>query len=321
MKTVLAAVLLFAYPLLASEDPKLRQQANELADRAIAASRPTPWPPYHAEVRFRSVGPDGTSIEGTQVVDYQAQNARRREISAGRYHALMVISPTAAGASDTEPLPPPAVRKLEKLFPAYWIRFDKEDVILDVRDSTVLGRPARCIQFQSNFGSQSRNAEACYDNAMGVLVHFRFGGETIDSSDWNKFAGVWLPGHIEETEDGRPTVTLDQSFTQVDSFPADTFVVPPGAASYSRCEAFQGATGISMPQPPAGPGDNVDDIVVQGQIERDGRVSNPSVLKSKRPDLNAEALQLITQWTFHPTMCNGEVTRSRGTFTLHFKGR
>ena len=117
----------------------------------------------------------------------------------------------------------------------------------------------------------------------------------------NKFAGVWLPKHIEQSEDGRLTVALDQSFTQVDSFPADTFVVPPGAASYSRCETFQGATGISMPQPPAGSGDNVDDIVLQGQIERDGRVTNPSILKSKRPDLNAEALQLITLWTFHPT--------------------
>jgi TonB family protein len=304
MKTVLTAALLWALPLLASEDPKLRQQASELADKAIAASRPAKWPPYHTEVSFRSVGPDGTSTEGTYVVDYQAPNTRRREISAGSYHALMVISPSAAGAADTEPLPPPAVRKLEKLLPAYWIRFDKEDIILDVRDSIVMGRPARCIQFQSNFGSQTRNAEACYDSA-----------------DWNKFAGAWLPKHIEQSEDGRLTVALDQSFTQVDSFPSDTFVVPPGAASYSRCETFQGATGISMPQPPAGPGDSADDIVVQGQIERDGGVTNAAILKSQRPDLNAEALQLITLWTFHPTRCNGEVTRSRGTFTLHFKGR
>jgi TonB family protein len=326
MKTVLTAAMfcstmLCAITLVASEDPKLRQEANELADRAIAVSRPARWAPYHSEAHFHHTSSDGSSTEGTYVIDYQAPNTRRREVSVGDFHALMIITPSGAGATETQPLLPPAAREVERIFPLYSIRFDKEDVIHDVRNSTFMGKPTRCIYFQSNFGSQTREGEACFDTAMGTLVHFRFGGQTIDSTNWTKFAGYWLPGHIEESEDGRLSMTIDQSFTAVDSFPPETFVIPPGATPFARCETFKGATGVSMPQPESGPGDNVDDIVVQGQIERDGTVTNAAILRSKRPDLNAEALQLIAQWRFRPTRCNGEVTRSRGTFTLHFKGR
>jgi TonB family protein len=76
-----------------------------------------------------------------------------------------------------------------------------------------------------------------------------------------------------------------------------------------------------MPQPASGARGPDSDVVVRGVIERDGRVSNTLVQSSERPDLNAEALGLVGQWTFLPAMCNGNPNPTEASFVVHFHGR
>jgi len=321
MKTVLIAALLCALGAFASEDPKLRQEANELAQRSIAVSTPVQWPQHHAVIEFRYTDPLGTSTEGRVTIDRESAFIHRTEIVFGDFHSLHIQGPAAVGGSKNQSLAPPGVREIQKLSPVYTIRFDHEDIINEIRTSTVQGRPARCIYFTSNFGSKSKDGEVCYDRAAGMLLHFRFGGEVIDNSNWTEFGGAWLPRHVEKSEDGRPLLSMDQTFTLVDSFPPDTFTLTGDARPFKVCTEWRRPTGVHMPQPKAGPGENVDDIVVQGRIERDGSVTTVGILSSKRPDLEAEALKVASQWTFRPAACNGEPEPSNGDFTLHFKGR
>ena len=319
MKTVLTAALLCAIPLVASEDPKLRQEANESAQRSIAVTTPKQWPPHRCVTTFRYTDAEGNTTEGVNTFDYQAPYTRRIETTYGDYHSIIVEGPGVAGGKNV--LPPPGVREMSKLTPSYTIRFDQEDVINEIRDATEQSRPARCIEFTSSFGAKSQDGEVCYDRAQGMLLHFRFGGQVIDNTNWIQFGGVWLPTHIEEMEDGRHVVTIDRAYTAVDSFPADTFTLPPDVPPFVWCKDWRRPTGLSMPQPKAGPGENIDDIVVQGRIERDGSVSNLAIRSSKRPDLDAEALQVAGQWKFRPATCESVPQSSHGDFTLHFKGR
>jgi Gram-negative bacterial TonB protein C-terminal len=321
MKTVIAAVLLCALPLIASEDPKLRQEAEELAQRSLAISENPKWPAHRRVVQFRYTDSEAVTTEGTASMDYEAPHTRRSEVSFGNYHSLHIEGPGVAGGQRTELVPPPGVREMQHVTPSYTIRFDHEDIINDIRDATVQARAARCITFTTNFGATSKDGEVCYDRGQGMLLHFQFGGKVLDNSNWTRVGAAWIPAHIEETEDGRHLITIDQTITLIDSFPPDTFTLPSGVPPYQWCTDWRRPTGLHMPQPPAGPGDNVDDIAVQGRIERDGTLTNLAIRDSKRPDLNAEALAVAAKWTFRAATCDGKAASSSADFVLHFKGR
>src|SRR5437879_1460012 len=125
MKTVLTVALLFALPLLASEDPKLRQEANELAQRSRPASTPAMWPPHRQVTEFRYTDVDGKITEGVLDLAYQAPYVLRTEISFGDYHSLNVEGPGVSGGKKNAPLAPPGVREMSQLI-RYLILFDKE---------------------------------------------------------------------------------------------------------------------------------------------------------------------------------------------------
>ena len=76
-----------------------------------------------------------------------------------------------------------------------------------------------------------------------------------------------------------------------------------------------------MPQPKPGNGGTDIEVVVRGIIAGDGRVHDAVVQSSERPDLNAEALDLIHQWVFTPALCDGKPNVTEASFTLHFQGR
>jgi TonB family protein len=56
-------------------------------------------------------------------------------------------------------------------------------------------------------------------------------------------------------------------------------------------------------------------------IGLDGKVRDALVQESDRPDLNAEALQVVQQWIFTPATCNGRPSVNEASFTVHFQGR
>jgi TonB family protein len=321
MHRLIAFVLLASIALFGAEDPKLRQRANELAQRSIAITSPVSWPPHRYTATFQYTSADGTITEGSETVADDGGNSYRTETKFGSFYSLVVKNPRMKGDKVTEPIAPPGLREMRSVRPAYTVSFDKEDVIHDIRDSTVQGRPAFCVQFVSNFGSKSQSGEICYDKAIGALLHFQFGNEVVDSSNWVPFAGLWFPSHIEKSEEGKRVISIDQAFEPVASFPTETFEVPPDARPWIWCREYRQPIGNSMPQPDAGPGDNVDDILVQGRITSDGRVTNTGIRKSGRPDLEAEALRIAQKWTFHPAMCDETPVAATGDFLLHFKGR
>jgi outer membrane biosynthesis protein TonB len=45
------------------------------------------------------------------------------------------------------------------------------------------------------------------------------------------------------------------------------------------------------------------------------------IQSSPRPDLNAEALKLVSTWKFLPLLCNDAPATVDGDFVVHFQGR
>lgn len=180
---------------LQAEDVKLREQAVHLMEVANAVSLPGGLRNYEHVVTFRVHESDGTVREGTFTRVSAGSAGHRDEITFGEYHAVIVFSGDRISQTQTT-IVPPEVRELRKRLPIQLGRFDKEDVIRSIHDANVLGRAAKCINFDTHFGATLQANQLCVDSERGALLRWQVGDEVIENADFFPIANLWEPAHI-----------------------------------------------------------------------------------------------------------------------------
>jgi len=300
------------------QDLQLRQQAVSLLERANAVSVSPSFPSLERSVTFRVLDSATGPQQGTFIRMVVRGSGRRDEVTFGSFHMLNIYTPGQLATVRTSELLPAAPADALRLTPINLVRFDNEDVIYAINDSVTGGQPARCIEFSTIEGETDENNELCVDSNNGTLIREKIGDQVIENSDFFSFAGALIPGKIEYALGGIPRLEITQTMTALDHPGSDVLATPPNAELRRICKTSRRAFGQYMPQPkPTGGG--AADILLRGIIGKDGRVHDPVVQRSERPDLNAQALSLIQQWTFSPAMCDGEPNGTDATFVLHFR--
>ena len=213
---------------------------------------------------------------------------------------------------------PPPLADVLRLTPSLQVRFDHEDVIYAIIDSSAIDGPARCIEFNTIAGEKNNSNELCVDSKNGALVEAKLGAQLISYSDFFPFAGALVPGTVHYSFNGIPHLEISQTMTALTNSTPNVLAAPPNAQIRRRCTTYRRAFGINLPQPQPGHGGDAD-LVVRGLIGVDGKVHDAVVQSSERPDLDPAALELVQQWTFTPAMCNGQPNESQASFTLHFQ--
>jgi TonB family protein len=61
--------------------------------------------------------------------------------------------------------------------------------------------------------------------------------------------------------------------------------------------------------------------MVHLHVTAQGTVSDASVVKPVRPELDAEALKVVSTWLFDPGTCNGGAQDYTIDSVVHFQGR
>lgn len=313
------AVLCVSIPVLA-EDVQLRARAIALMSRAKMASSLKGGPfNIRTDVAFRTIGEDGTAVTGT--VDRLRGNKGylRQDVTWGEYRASMVgvkMQVARVGAWDT---PPYAVRQLFSLVPFSVGELDSKDVVREIRD----GEESTCVIFETIEGETREPGNVCLSKATGVMIGAHAGGATYEYSQYREIVGALMPGHIEYRERHGFTLSADIVMTKLDSLPDDAFGFPEGSRVGTMCSRFSRPIPISVPQPPAagGEGSTVSVVILQGEVNADGAVVNPYVIRSDRPQLNAEALKTIGSWRYEPGKCNGKLSEMRIDMEVRFQGR
>jgi hypothetical protein len=300
------------------QDLQLRQQAVSLLERANAVSVSPNFPSLERTVTFRVLDSATGPQQGTFTRMVVRGSGRRDEVSFGSFHMLNVYSQGQLATVRTSELLPPAPADALRLTPINLVRFDDEDVIYAINDSVTGGHPARCIEFNTIVGETNENNELCVDSNNGTLIREKIGDQLIENSNFFSFAGALIPGKIEYAFGGIPKLEITQTMTALDNPAPDLLAAPPNAEIRQICKTSRRAFGQYMPQPkPTGSG--TADILLRGIIGKDGKVHDAMVQRSERPDLNAQALSIIQQWTFSPAMCDGEPNETDANFVLHFR--
>ncbi len=308
---------------LVAEDMKLRDQAVQLMEAANAVSLPGALKNYEQVVSFRVHEPDGSVKEGSITRTSAGADGHRDEFTFGDYHKVIVISGDKISQTRSTVMPA-EVREVRKYVPIHLGRFDQQDVIRSVETTTAVGRPAKCINFDTQFGTTSQANQICADTQHGYLLRWQVGDEVVENSDFFQVANLWEPAHIRRLVHGALQVEIEQHMTAIEG-PIDPNAFAPPSQHWNQmfdCTTKRRPIGMSTPMPPAGTaGTEVIDVVVHGWVMADGSVQRLQIESSPRPDLNDEALKTVAGWKFLPLMCNDKPASLEGDFLVHFQGR
>jgi hypothetical protein len=320
MKPALALLtLLVLSQLNYAQDVKVRERGEHLLERANQVSSSPHLPNLERIDTFRVFTDSGVKEGSFSRVVVQG-TGRRDEYTFGDYHLLNVWTQKQVAVVGGGSILPAEIVNVLQITPIYLVRFDGEDVIHAITDRRVNGSDAHCIEFDTVKGEKTYNNELCMDIATGVLVLEKVDGKLIENSDFFAFAAALIPGKINYTFSGVRT-EITQTMTAITDAAPNVLTAPENAQMHGLCTTYRRPFGLSMPQPKAGNSSTATDIVVRGTVGMDGKLYQPTVQTSERPDLNVEALSVAQQWTFTPAMCNGRPDAHEAEITLHFQGR
>jgi TonB family protein len=303
-----------------AEDVQLRAQAIALMSRARILSS-LKGGPYNirTEVTFRTVGENGMTGSGSLNRLRGNKGYLRQDVVWGEYRASMVgvnMQEARVGPWDVQPY---AVRRLFMLVPFSVGEFDSKDVVREIKD----GGASTCVIVETIEGETREPGEVCLSKATGAMVGAQAGGATYEYSGYHEIAGALMPGHIEYRERSGFSLSADIVMTKLDTLPDDAFAFPAGARVGTLCPTFSEPIPVSVPQPPVGGGDGsaVSVVDLQAEISAEGAVVNPYVVRSDRPELNAEAVRTVQAWRYEPGTCAGKPNQMRIDIQVRFQGR
>jgi hypothetical protein len=132
-----------------AEDPEMRAEAVRLMERADMLTTPV-WPANEEFVDFRVLQPaPGETSEGSMKIGVKTPANKRWEFTYGTYKFIKVQNGSEFATFRSESAEPAALTSVRRLVPVFQGRFEPADMIRHIEDSTVDGRPARCIDFDT----------------------------------------------------------------------------------------------------------------------------------------------------------------------------
>jgi hypothetical protein len=316
--------LLFCCAALSAEDVKLREQAVQLMERANAASLIAGLRDYEQVDTFTFHDLlSGATKTGTFSRISAGSDGRRDEFIYADYHAITAVAGNRQSTTRASNEPPEIVELLDQL-PIFLGRFDDKDAIRSIENSYILGRAAKCINFDTHLGTGVQANQICLDAERGTLLRWRVGDELIENSDYFQVDKLWEPGRIRHFVRDALRLEIEQRITRT-SVPVDVSAFSPPSGEWQKwwtCQDRRRPVGISMPMPsPGTAGTGIVDVVVRGYIWDTGAVQPTTIVSSLRPDLNEEAMKLVATWKFTPLMCNDKPAATTADFVVHFQGR
>jgi hypothetical protein len=302
---------------LPAQDMPTRVEAVQLLERANGVIRASHlMPNVKLEATFRAYGLDGSVKEGTFEAIYTV-DSERYEIVFGAYHAIALHFPDKIVQNEYQ-AEPPEIHELDALTPLTIGHFDKSDTIHSITPATLFGRRAKCIQFETVNGRTHQSNEICVDEELGAVVRWSVGDDLVELTEYSPLESVLHPAHMRHYIDGKLRMEIDQKFSVIDG-PIDWAALsPPKPTVLTACKPYRRPVLQSAPQPPdAGPGPWYD-VPVHAVIGRDGHVYEASVLPAGRPDLEKQAVAIVSGWLFSPGLCGGKPTVVDANFVVHF---
>lgn len=276
------------------------------------------------DTRFHVANPTpGEPSDGEHILTVGSWwKLRRHEWIYGSNHLILVRNGDLAQWLVNEGQKPPFADMIENTTPIDLVRFNREDVIHSITEGP---DGSQCINFDIVFGDREQPGQICVDQRQHWMISKKLGDALTVNSRFVPFGQAFVPEHVEIWVGGTQQFVFEQSVTRKTDFPPDFFSVPENTnvkMGSAGCNEFRPAHPFDAPQPaPFSSSPTVTDIRLQGVVGADGHVSLLRAVDYLYPDLNQQAIQTVSQWTFTPATCDGKLTAWFTNFIVEFRGR
>jgi hypothetical protein len=235
----------------------------------------------------------------------------------GKYHVISLHFPDRILQAEYQP-PPPETLELGALIPLILGRFDTSDTIHSIKPATLFGRRARRIQFETVNGRARQSNEICVDEELGNVIRWNVGEDLVESTDYSAFEGVLLPARIRHYINCKLRMEVEQKFSVIEGPVHWAALTPPNPTTLHQCKQYRRPIIQSAPQPTSvAPG--------RGTTYRFTELSDqmvmymkPAVLTNGKPELEQQAVQIVSGWIFSPGVCNGKPIPVDAQLVVHF---
>jgi len=140
----------------------------------------------------------------------------------------------------------------------------------------------------------------------------------IEESDYYMFEGALSPARMRVYWNAKLHMEIEQKLTLVEGEIDWTALAPQNPVTYKWWQKYQKPLMQSAPQPPSAGAGPWYDVKVQANINADGHVEDAKVIAAGRPDLEQQAIQIVSKWVFTPAMCDGQPAPALADLTVHF---
>ncbi len=294
--------------------------------RKLSDIRADGVPAFQMEAQFQISPRDhGNQIDGTYREIWFSRSQWRREIQAGPFHQLEIVSGAnkwvVKGADDDRV--DPALYRLLTLIFSRTIPKAKP-----AKERVLDGVGAVCIQEKRTTNSEDID---CFDPNRGVLLLQETSFNRPDNSSvlhscqyskYESFGDRLFPRSIHCSNVPGSDINFTITKIAADPSPDNTlFVKPAGAVETRNCLGTVTAPRAVVSPDPAYPASHSDiaTVVLWLIVGEDGNPRDAQIARSAGKDFDKEALSAIRGWRFKPSTCDGDPVAAQVNVEMTFR--
>ena len=306
-----------------AEDQGLRNRAVALLNQAQAASRMSGPTNIRTEVSFTATQKDQPQTSGSYTRIRSADGSLRQDIVFGDFRTSRIQHGTEMAYQGPLLDLPYGVRALMEFVPYAPLRFDSTDVIESIEPGAITGQHATCIHFVTVRGEDHNPGQICVSNADHTVLEWHDSRRSWQASSYAAVHGALMPSEFSYREGDSFALNATISFTLLDGEPTEALTAPADWVHSTTCKTSLTPVPTFTPQPATSgtATSRVIDIEVHAHVTAEGTITGAAILKPVRPDLDAEAVQLVSTWRYRPGSCEGRLQDFPIDVAVHFQGR
>ncbi len=332
VRVVAIALLTFCSCSPAGTQGKPQLDPAELLKKAAELSdlRSPGIAPYVLEGRVRVQGSGPKPLEGKYRLLWSSEKQWREEIIFPGYRRLRVGGENKYLQQRTTNYEPKAISDLTRTLDfVSFLQVLPEESPGKLRQRKQGGTLMDCLEIRRK-GSIAR--ELCFDAATGALVREQYPSDQPGSlglitvreyAEFKPWAEKLVPHKVRAMRGSSPAVEFwIESLTPLAAQDPALFRPPADATVWEGCLRPQRATLVERVQPHyperARTKHEQGTVTLYAVIEKDGSLSNLTVVRSAGSDLDHAALEAVLHWRYRPTTCDGAPVRVETVIDVSF---
>ena len=326
---ILAITLVLQSSIARAFGKSKQAQAKALFKAAYAASeiKVKGSPPFHLKAEFQFYGLNFQHTKGSYEEVWISPDQHRTDFSVPSGSDVIVVSNGQRWQKD----PLPYKNTVETIVDAttdlgLGLQYGPPREIKSIQDEASGNRQMTCVVprrkgYEDEYCFDPQNGRLVWRTELMCGVEYRF-------SDYEPWGGKWVPRKVDVVQNGSPLVQVAiKSLTPPGTLSPSTFAPPPGAEVEKhvscRIDELEGGEIIKhvMPKYPesAKRAGYEGRVSFYADIGKQGQLRGLEVVHSLSPDLDAAALQAMSQWRFKPLVCKGVPRENVHRLTLVFR--